>query len=282
MQRPGPDVTDSLVHLVVAVDAEAKPLISWFGLRRQQPDRGFPVFRHAHIALVVSGPGKANAAAATAHLHAACGYPRNALWVNIGVAGHRDLPVGSCQVAHAITDSATGRNWYPPQAITPPWPGAPVMTVDTPDTDYACGELADMEASGFYATACRFSTSELVQVVKVVSDNAGHPAENLRASHLTALLGQQLDALDLFLHRLGRLANELSEGTATSDEELAPWLARWTFSVTQRRQLAEQLRRLKVLDGTPTQPQDASAARSAEEVIRTLAERAGSRPLPLP
>ena len=39
---------------------------------------------------------------------------------------------------------------------------------------------------------------------------------------------------------------------------------------------------LKVLDGKSMQPQDASAARSAEEVIRQLAERAGSRPLPLP
>jgi len=264
-------MTDSLVHLVVALDAEAKPLINWFGLKRQQPDRGFPVFGHAHIALAISGSGKANASAATAHLHAVCGFPRDAIWINIGVAGHRHHEVGEAFVANAVEDAASGRTWYPPLAITPPWPGKRVATLDRPDLEYASADLVDMEAAGFYATACRFSTSELVQAIKVVSDNAQEPAGGLKAADLSALVGRQLDGLDLFLHRLGRLANELAEETVIDEDDLAPFLARWRFTVSERRQLAEQIRRLRVLELEAPWPTAIEKARSATEVLTLLA-----------
>lgn len=273
-------MSDSLVHLVVALDAEAKPLISWFGLKRQHPDRGFPVFRHAHVALVIAGPGKVNAAAATAHLHAACGFPRNALWANIGVAGHPELEIGATRVAHAVDDAATARSWFPPLAITPPWPSARVITVDRPDLVYGTGQLVEMEAAGFYATACRFATSELVQVVKVVSDNLAHPAGRLRAGDLTALIGRQLDALDLFLHRLGRLANELAEVDSADEDQLERYLARWRFTASQRRQLQEQLRRWNVHSAAPAWPHGIESASSAAEAIRLLAALCDRRALP--
>lgn len=275
-------MTGSLVHLVVAVDAEAKPLISWFGLKRLQPDRGFPVFRHAHIALAISGPGKTNAAAATAHLHAACGYPRDALWINMGVAGHPDLPVNSCRVTHSVEDAGNGRSWFPPLSVTPPWPSAGLVTIDKPDSDYEHESLVDMEAAGFYATACRFSTSELVQVVKIVSDNRANPARAMKPQHLIKLVGQQLDALDLFLHRLGRLANEIAEGAEAADEDLAPYLQRWSFTASQRRQLAEQVRRLKVLEIQQRPPESLTAVKSASDLIRQLSRLADDQPFPLP
>jgi hypothetical protein len=265
-------MSGSLVHLVVALDAEAAPLISWFGLKRQKPERGFPVFRHAHIALIVSGPGKSNAAAATAHLHAVCEFPRNALWLNIGAAGHRDLAIGATRVAHAVGDSSAGRSWYPPLAVTPPWPSVRVATLDKPDLDYETAELVDMEASGFYATACRFSTSELVQVVKICSDNRDRPASRLVPQDLTALVGQELDALDVFLHRLGRLANELAEGNPFDPAHLEPFLARWRFTTSQRQQLEEQIRRWLVNSTGDPWPPGIESARSAADVIRALSD----------
>jgi hypothetical protein len=274
-------VTGSLVNLVVALDAEARPLLGWFGLKRLQPDRGFPVFRHAHIALAVAGPGKSNAAAATAHLHAACGFPRDALWINVGIAGHPELAVGTTRVAHAIDDAATGRSWYPPLAVTPPWPSARVATVDRPDLAYETGAMVDMEASGFYPTACRFSTSELVQVVKIVSDNRHQTADRLKPADLTALIGGELDALDLFLHRLGRLSNELAEAHPVEEDHLAPYLARWHFTATQRHQLEEQVRRWSLCAAGPPWPAGIESLNSATAVIRRLAELCDQRALPL-
>ena len=272
-------MTSSLIHFVVALDAEAKPLISWFGLKRVQPDRGFPVFRHAHVALVVSGTGKANAAAATAHLHAACGFPRDALWINIGVAGHPAHGVGEAFVIHALEDEAAERRWFPPQAVTPPWPGEQLLTLDRPDLGYQHKALVDMEAAGFYPIACRFSTAELVQAVKVVSDNCEVPAGEVSANDLTMLIGRQLDALDLFLHRLGRLANELAEEMLDTELQAGPYLARWHFTNAQRQQLGALLGRWQVLfPDTQPWPSGLDGASSAARAIECLASSIDRQP----
>ena len=58
-------MSEYLVHLITALPAEAKPLVSRFNLKRVQPERAFPVYRNQHISLVVSGVSKTNAAAAS-------------------------------------------------------------------------------------------------------------------------------------------------------------------------------------------------------------------------
>ena len=87
--------------MLTALAAEAKPIASWFNLRRMLPERGFPVYRNQHVALVVAGVGKTNAAAATAYLYARSGCPADAIWVNVGVAGHPSLFRGCHAVAQA-------------------------------------------------------------------------------------------------------------------------------------------------------------------------------------
>ena len=203
-------MTDPVVHIVVALPAEAKPIASWFKLNRVNPERGFPVYRQQHIALVVAGPGKANAAAATAYLYACCGFPENGIWINIGICGQADGEIGDIRLAHKISDVSAGRDWYPPLAIKAPCPSASLRTVDQPDLSYRHSDLVDMEASGFYQTACRFTTGELVQTLKVVSDNKETPADRIDAALAYRLIGTALDTLDQLLADLGRLANTLS------------------------------------------------------------------------
>ena len=55
---------DELV-LLVALKAEAKPLIKAFGLQRQQPDGAFPRYRNGPLSLVLTGPGTEAAVQAT-------------------------------------------------------------------------------------------------------------------------------------------------------------------------------------------------------------------------
>ncbi|MEN8175692.1 MAG: hypothetical protein ABFS23_08005 [Pseudomonadota bacterium] len=275
-------MTDTLVHFVVALDAEAKPLIAWFGLKRQQPDKGFPVFRHAHVALVVSGPGKANAAAATAHLHARCGFPRDALWLNIGIAGHGRNSPGDAFVVHGLGDAGSGRRWFPPQAVTAPWPGEILETRDAPADTYPAAGLVDMEAAGFYATACRFSTSELVQVIKVVSDNPDIPAERLKPTDLPPLIGAQLDDLDLFLHRLGRLANELHDDRQHVEETKHALRERWHFTASQDQQLGELLRRWHALGEDAGALASLGDAYSAADVLARMRQHLDTLPLRFP
>ena len=200
------------VHLVTALPAEAKPVTSHFGLKRLQPGCGFPVYRDRHISLVVSGVGKTNAAAASALLYALNGCPANAIWINLGIAGHRDLPLGEAVLAHSVTDAATGETWQLPVNILPPCPSVSLETLDQPNFDYTRRSAFDMEASGFYATAVRFSPPELVHCLKVVSDNREQSGRDINAAMVRRLIAGRLDLLQELLSRLTTLAGQLTPG----------------------------------------------------------------------
>lgn len=192
----------SPINLVVALPAEAKPIASGMELERVQPDRGFPLYRRGLISLVVSGPGKANAAAASAFLFAMGGCPRDAIWVNIGTAGHAERQVGETLLAHTITDAGSGRSWCPTITADCPLPADALVTLDRPDLSYRRPGMVDMEASGFYPTVCRFTAVDLVQVIKIVSDNRDNSARGLGAKQIRGLMENSLDELETLIAHL--------------------------------------------------------------------------------
>ena len=83
-----------MIHFVVALPAEGKPLIDRYGLRRRTLRSDYPIYEGNDITLIVSGIGKVAAAAATACLHASTNDHRPGVWLNVGIAGHSQRPVG--------------------------------------------------------------------------------------------------------------------------------------------------------------------------------------------
>ncbi|MCG6862374.1 MAG: hypothetical protein LJE70_14025 [Chromatiaceae bacterium] len=201
----------SLINLLVALPAEAKPIASRLDLERVQPDLGFPLFRRGQISLIVTGPGKINAAAGAAFLGALERCPREAVWVNLGVAGHAGRRIGDVLLASSITDEGSGRVWYPILGQDRPCRADDLLTLDRPDLIYQREGMVDMEASGFFATACRWSSAELVQVLKVVSDNSRSTAKGLTAKLARSLIGDALETLETLLAGLEVRAKLLRE-----------------------------------------------------------------------
>jgi len=193
------------VNLVAALPAEARPIISRFDLKRVQPDRGLPLYRRGHISLVLAGPGKTNAAAATDFLGALVGRSADPAFVNVGIAGHRERHIGEVLLASRIRDAACGRVWHPTLPASGPWPVEALLTLDRPDLAYASDEMLDMEASGFYPTACGYARPELVQVLKVISDNRHREGYGLRAKEVEGLVAQTFAILDHLLAACSRL-----------------------------------------------------------------------------
>ena len=205
--RPG-------VNFVVALPAEAKPIANHFGLRRQMPDEIFPLYRRGEISLVISGPGKVAAATATSWLFEHIGGQRNALWLNVGIAGHRDRPVGEALLAHRILDRASGRSWPVPLAVEPPLHRVPVITVDSPVTHYKAGHAFDMEAAGFFAAALPLSYPGRVQCIKVVSDNAANPLCGINGKRVRQWVSAHQAMLSVFVETL-RTDSRFFAGSAT-------------------------------------------------------------------
>lgn len=236
-----------LPRLVVALPAEARPLVRHFGLEAIETRAPYAVFRGERAWLVTTGVGKLRAAAGTAYLHARSGSEPGAVWVNAGIAGHADAPFGSVFLAHKVTDQASGRAWYPPLAVTPPVPTATVRTVDAPDEEYGSSDLVDMEAAAFIATASGFSTGELVHVLKTVSDNRESGTGGITSARVEEWIEALVPALDLLIARLELLAREHAS-TRADPPGYAEILARAHFTATSARRLRELLRRLSALE----------------------------------
>ncbi len=186
------------LSFAVALPSEARPLIEHYRLERfDTGGAAFKIFRRDDVALVVSGLGKVAAAAAAAYLHLATGGVRQSAWLNVGIAGHGRLEVGEAVLANRVRDQATGKCWNPPMLFGTGLPKGEVVTVDRVERRFEDDAAYEMEASGFYPIARRFTTVELVHCLKVVSDGPGQAPERLSASVVERLIGDRLAGIEL-------------------------------------------------------------------------------------
>jgi hypothetical protein len=207
----------------------------------------FRIYRSESMALVVSGVGKSLSAAATGYLCGCSDGWRNAPWINIGVAGHRNVDVGELIVANKIVDQSTAHSWYPPQLVSNVV-NSTLITVDKPEESYPERAAYDMEAAGFFPSATRCSSGELVQSIKVISDNPHQSIASLNARSIEQLITKNLSEIEQFINRLSELSIEIKvlphNGSLPES-----WAKRWSFSVTQGHRLRRLLQRWKVLIG---------------------------------
>ncbi len=266
------------MYLIVALAAEAAPLVEHYGLRAAPRAGAFSLYEGERMRLVISGIGKVHAAAATAYVHALDGARRNAAWLNVGIAGHAERPVGQLVAASRIVDAASGRSWYPPPLVDACPERAELSTVDAPASEYPGDFVYDMEAAGFYAIDARASTSELVQSLKVISDNRDSPAEALDAGVVERLIAARLADIDAFAAGLGALADE-AEALERAPPELEAFTSRWHFSVAQRHRLNRLLQRWAVRAGVSPWCEELERCRDGRSALAVLEARLGALPL---
>jgi hypothetical protein len=121
-----------------------------------------------------------------------------------------------------------------------------LLTVDTPEGEYPQPVIYEMEAAGFYATACRFSTTELVHCVKIISDNRESPTAQLTPGKVEALVAGGLETVEAVIQQTDALARELNVLDA-EPASLGPALDRWHFSVSEGHRLRGVLKRYQLL-----------------------------------
>ena len=199
---------ETTLNFVIAHSQEARPLIDYYRLNKNNRHNGFNVFENENVRLVVSGQGKLNAAAATAYLAGIyASRASSGIWANVGVAGHRDHSIGSLWRANKVTEAISDRSIYPvllqnSRQSSTQINGCVLKTVATPESDYLGDCLYDMEAAGFFQTAVRFATLEAIACFKVVSDNLAHPHTQAGKKSTAILLQPHLSRIDKYLKGL--------------------------------------------------------------------------------
>lgn len=270
-----------MLNLMVALPAEARPIVEMLRLKSVPCNAPFKLYVNEHYRLLVSGIGQTAMASACGWL-AGHGEAHDNAWLNVGVAGHRDLELGSLRVAHRIDDQVLERSWYPPQLVGD-LVGERLITVPRVQCDYPEETLYDMEASAFVAVCTRFCTAELVQSVKVVSDNRDHSHTALDAKRVGALIEASARSIIDYAKALADLAQAYyHDGEVDGLEQLCGEIQqRWHFSSTRQNQLRNLMRRflLQRSDGDGFDLNGYAHCRDAAAFLSTLKAHVDTLPV---
>ena len=233
------------VNLIVALKAEAQPLIEYFELKPLPVNETISIFGNHELTLALTGKGKSAAAHAVQCVNKKKQDCVNA-WLNVGIAGHGVFDVGQAFMADRIVDQTTMKTWYPQFVFQPVCQTETLMTVEKVETDYSDPVGYDMEASGFYPAAISYSTIELVHSYKIVSDNPQNTVAKVTRLSVNDLIKSKLSEIRSTIDSLKMLTAEVAT-RSSSDELLHQFLQRWRFSVTQQFQLKSLFRKINIL-----------------------------------
>ena len=200
-----------MLHILCALKHEAKPIIKRYQLLHAGSALGFTTYsnKDSGVSLTVTGVGKQLAADGTefaADFHEA---REHDAWLNIGIAGHRSVPIGTLVLANKITDVESQQVWYPHCPFPTSLDTLPLTTVAQPLVAYLEHDMIDMEAAGFYRSACRIVSLDLIHALKIISDNEAHPPAKISKQSVLDLFAANLAEIDRLVMQL-RLHSEVS------------------------------------------------------------------------
>ena len=159
---------------VVALRPEANALIKKFNLKSFSNHLNFPIYinrKNGH-ALVISGVGSIKSAVATMYLNNTFNPGQSVAWINIGIAGHFQGPVGTLFQAIKVVNNDNGKSFFPGLRFSKLAKATELYTVSSPENEFTLPVLYDMEAAGFCEIAPSLSCNELTFVLKIVSDTS--------------------------------------------------------------------------------------------------------------
>ena len=199
-----------MIRVAVALDAEARPLIAHFQLEKLDALEPLSVYQRSDLVLIVAGVGKDSMASSVAALAKAIPSEEHSVWLNVGVAGHRNHEIGTAVLARRVIDEE-GERVY---SLSPPadlrLEMGDVRTVAHVETLYETHALYEMEAAAFCDRAFDLTSLELIQVLKIVSDNRRTGTLCVSARQVQGLVEESLPKVDLLVSSLHSQARCLS------------------------------------------------------------------------
>ncbi len=247
-----------MINIVTALACEANPIIQHYRLKKSPQARGFALYTNEAINLIISGVGPFAAASAVGYLQALLSSGVNPVfadnqshvWLNVGIAGHRSMDLGTALLAHKVSDVAAVKRFYPCFTFDLPCASAAVISVPMPETAYESDAAYDMEAVGFCAAATRLASTELVHCLKIISDNHYHPHQYVTRQVGEDLVGNQLLVIESLVHEFTALLLAMPDVQGVA-QDYCDLTAHLRFTVAQQNQLKRLLRRWRTLKKAP-------------------------------
>lgn len=223
-----------MTYFLIALDAEARPLIDHYKLKRSSV-LPYAVYTGEDIILLVTGQGRENAMMGTSAL---CGYRRPDpydILVNLGICGApAEFLLGELFIIHQIQDAH--RNYYPDILYPHPLKETSLLCVNQA-IDSLQNYPVDMESAGVFIAASRFFKLHQMVFAKVVSDHF-EPSSVTKEDcmELIKLNTSKIDTLLYAIQSVQHTNNLLSSEEKTQLETLQSY-----FTLSQANQLEEAM-----------------------------------------
>jgi adenosylhomocysteine nucleosidase len=200
-----------LICISCALYAEAKPLIENFNLLSLPKPGGLKIFGNEKYILQITGVGKKS------YQNCSNLFQREDqkifAFINVGIAGDRELAKGTPVLAHKISCLANKNSFYP--IILFPFEGITkeIITQEKVETSYEKEALYDMEAFFLFEAASPFLPLELIHSLKIVSDGKGYESKKVTAKEVETLLAEQIEKISLVIDNLYSLGKMFASET---------------------------------------------------------------------
>ena len=168
----------------------------------------------------------------------------NNIWLNIGIAGHKNIEIGETRLVNKIIDDEDKLSWYPQIIFDPPCDCEDLVSLKSPSTKYkSC--LYDMEASGFYQIAVKFGTSELIHSLKIISDNNEKSMSLINKKNTEFLVKNKMNVIEKLLAELEVLADNITPRNR-KPKYYNHFLKKWHFTQSEKHMLNSLLTKLLI------------------------------------
>lgn len=189
-----------MLYLAVALGIEAKPIINYFGLKRDNSIKKIEVFRSERVTLIVTGIGILKSALAMTYVLAGEKIDKNDIFVNFGIAGAREskFDIGDMLLCNKVINSETGKNFYPDMLFKHPFKEGSLESFNSvvEDSKDVVGDIVDMEGAGLAEASSFFFETYQLNFIKVISD---YLSGDVDKNHCSSLIENALPKLDEWL-----------------------------------------------------------------------------------
>ena len=261
---------------VVALKAEAKPIIDELELIPVKMQTNFPVYHNKKESnwLIVSGVGKNQTTAATNYLREISNAASWSAWINVGIAGYGHDSYGALYMIDKVTLETSNIVLYPGVTLLTSLPRAGLLTVNKPKLDYSGQDLIDMEGFSFYETASKFTCRELLAILKVVSDGPKSDVRALSSERIFKLISNNIKEIITLGSKLENSSK--SEFKRITPPNICDQIKKtWHFTVSQEHQLNMLVRRWLAVFPESTLLSTIKNQKNSKSVITLLSRKLG-------
>jgi hypothetical protein len=254
-----------LIAISCALYAEAKPLIEKFNLSPLSKTEGLKIFGNEKCILQVTGIGR-NSYESCRRLFARENQ-KISLFLNIGIAGHKDLKEGTLVLAHKVSFQPHLKYFYPIILFSGFEESREIITQEKIEDVFEKDSLYDMEAFFLFEAASSFLPFELIHSLKIISDGREKSSQKVTSKDIENLIAQKVEKISQIIDELIRLEKELAQ--LTKKEPPSPFFVKWHFTETEKHQLEDLLSRFKALSLLPPLT-SLTRCQSGQEVLLSL------------